>query len=787
MKEEEICKRYTDPKFINRFVVLFGLKYFLNNCIISKDYDFSKLDCKKIVLTQSGLDLYNQLIKGKFSSIDEGILKLAIFLEFYNEDLLIDVMHFDFNSFAKSISDEIIKNKILFPWIYGRTLYDKYFEEFDEQENYLENDKVFKLLNGTPNGVFQMGNIIVGPLGIQFSDHKRIIPPTRRVKLWHCADPSCSALHTVNLKTSVTIISEILSEISNLTENLEVSEWLSFYKKQCEKENTFYDDNKIDDIPFTLVYSFGENELRLVLKELIDKKENSRSLLPKNKSFQGSSDKIITSLSKAECFQVILLFSSKDILYFTEKLIADRIIQIPSTEIRYSVLQKTGGFFNIYHECNKLGFRAVSSGTQLSLIHLRNLIIDLYDEPSLKQQLEWNLRAYKKESLKERVELYINSEEPRKIIRETVLSGLYQISKTFELLPGYFIMPTTLVEEELIIDKVLWKLGFNVNIFPPFMAIFEDRLSKFNKIITSGTVYSESDKEKIRSAAVNLFVSLEEVLKHSLAFTTWVLLSDHNRDTRFRYNYAEATLFMTKTLNGYKLNEETELIFEPSGKNTLFPLVEGFSALVGICDKYLSGDTTCFKRSEEELPRFIGKTKLIDFPLFHKILLFDIKSNSYKIIREIILRLTTEFSKYKILSVRNSLEHDREDFPQRDDLIKACECLSNTIEELKVSGVFPNVYLFKSLMKDKHNRIIKTFEDYNGKEITISELINYKGYPIPSSDLPIVIIPTLSFPDTIEPIRFKYEENSEYLFYWKNYPRKKQKPLRKDDAKLINN
>jgi hypothetical protein len=773
MKIDELESQYVDQEFINNFVLLFGLKIFLNQCIISKDYDFNRIDSKSIVLSPMGLKLFAELKETKYPQLNDNLLKLGVFLEFYSTDLYVDVIKTDYQLLSKSVSDEIISGNILFPWIYGRTLYDKYFEEFNEQKGILENDNVIKLLSGTPKGVFQIGTQIVGPFGILDSFAKRLIPPTTNVKLWHCSDTSCSALHSVQLYTAETIISEILGEIDNLNKDVEPSEWYTFFSRQCQNKYSPYDDKKIDDIPITLVFAFGENELRKVLKEIIENKFGARDILPKEKKFQASSDAIVNSLSKAECFQLILLYDSIDIMVFTEKLIYEKKIYIPSTEIRSSEIQKSGGFFKIYHECNKLGFRAVSPNTQLSFIHLRNLILKLYSDPIMLQQLDWKLKYYEKESLKEKVEEYINKEEPRKIIRDLVLNGLYQVNKTFEMLQGYFKMPSTLEEEERIIDKVLWKLGFNVNIYPTFMLTFEDRLTKFNDIIRESNTYSKSDQERIRSAAVNLFVSLEEILKHTLAFSTWLLLSDHFRITRFKYNYTEATKFMTSTLNGYKLNDDTKLEFDSSGRNTLFPLIEGFSALFNICDSFLNEGQEKYKRDESEYPNFIGKTDLLDFPLNHKMLVFDIKNSSYLKIRELGLRLPIEFNKNKVLSVRNSLEHDREEFPQKNDLINACNCIGKLVEELKISGLFPNVYLFKSLFKDKHNRILRTFEDYNGRLITIPEIINYKGYPFPGSEFPQVIVPFLSFPESMEPLRVKYEENSEYLFYWQNYPRKK--------------
>ena len=784
MKKEELIEKYNEREFRLNYANFYGLKYFLNNCIISKDYDFNNLDTNPIILSKKGQELFDKLKKGKYASTHENLIKLAVFLDFYRSELLIDIDKSDYKTFVKSVSNEIINGNLLFPWIYGRTLYDKYYEEFEEQSRFLENEETLRLLKDTPQGVFQMGHQIIGPLGILHTENKRILPPVTEVQLWHCSDPSCVALHTVDLRSARTIISELLFEISEITREEEISEWYDFYRVLCDSENTFYDDFKLNDIPLTLVNSFGENELRLLLKEIIDTKEGARTIIPKGKRFQGASEKIISSLSKAECFQSILLFDSYDLLVATEKLIIERKIFIPSTEVRVSKIRKTGGFFNIKHECNRLGFRAISSDTHLSFIHLRNLILKLYSEEGLKQQLEWNLRFYEAASLKEKVEDYINSEEPRKILKEVVLNGAYQVGKTFEFLPGYFKMPNTLEDEEKMIDKILWKLGFNINIYPQILPVFEKRLTKFKKIIEDNNKYTEADKEKIRSAAVNLFVSLEEILKHTLSFSTWLLLSDHFKVTRFKYNYTEATLFMTERLNGYDLNEDTKLLFDSGGKNTLFPLVEGFRALFGICDSYLD-DTTKHEREKAEMPRFLGKTNLIDFPLMHSALVIDIKRSCYQNIREIGLSIPSEFGKNKVLEIRNSLEHDRDDFPLKSNLIKACECISKSINRLYQSGLYPNVYLFSSLNKDKYNRVLKTFEDYNSREIVISELINYKGYPIPSSDSPIVIVPEITFPDTKEPLRIKYEENSEYLFYWRNYPRKKQKLIKKDTLEIV--
>lgn len=780
MNVDDLIEKYTDEAFIEKFIDLYSLNIFLSECIIPKDYNFHSLNFDSIYFSKEGETLFELLKSKNISLIEENHIKLCIFLTFNDKDLLIDIDKSDIGPLFDSISKEVKEKKILYPWIYGRLLYDKYFDEFGEQKSELKNEDVLEFLDDTPQGVFQLGNFIVGPLGIIKSSVKRYIPPTRKVRLWHCSDPSCNSLHTVNLNTADSVLMEVNKVLYQILKDTEFSEWSFFFKKLCEKKYPYYNHDKIDDIPITLVYCFGDNEIKLILKEIIDNKKDSRKLLPQIKKYNKSSEDIINSIDKAECFQLLLLFESEDILYYTEKLISEKYIYIPSTEIRQSKIKKTGSFFNIYHECNKLGFRSKSLNTHLSLINLRNLILNIYEEPNLRHQLEWNLKFSEGETLNEKIEEYIKRNEPKKVIKELILNGALQVKKTFDTLYGYFKMPNNLEEEEKLVDKILWKLGFNVNIYPTVLSVFEERLSNFKKKSTESRIYTESEKEKIRSAAVNLFVSLEEVLKNALAFSTWLLLSDHLYNTRFKYNYSDATLFMTEKLNGYKLNQDLILTFNSNGQNTLFPLVEGFRALFDICDK-INIEDPVYLKCKDVLPRFIGNTSLINYPLRHTFLFLDIKNSSYLKLRETALNLANDFNKYKVLATRNALEHDRDEFPQKDEIISACDCIDKSISKLIEVGLYPNVYLFESLAKDKHGQVIKTFVDYNGKDIAISELINYKGYPTPSSDSPIIIVPEVSFPDSSEPLRVKYEESSEYILYWKNYPKRKVQLVNKDD------
>src|SRR4051812_49391548 len=82
--------------------------------------------------------------------------------------------------------------------------------------------------------------------------------------------------------------------------------------------------------------------------------------------------------------------------------------------------------------------------------------------------------------------------------------------------------------------RLLWKFGFTP---PRYEEVYERcrrRLDQFNDaLLAKSVIATEGDREDLRSAGVNLFVSLEEVLEQTIAYNVWMLASDHFLDTRF--------------------------------------------------------------------------------------------------------------------------------------------------------------------------------------------------------------------------------------------------------------
>ena len=783
LKKDDLKKNYKDLEFLDSFKNLYSLRILFYNSIISEGYTVPNSIGQAIVLSTYGTALLEKLKAGKHKETEEHLLKFALFIEFYHEDLIIDIQKTNINEIENLLNKQIHDNSLMYPWAYGRILYDEYYEKFHEQDEILKNEDVLKLLDNTPKGVFQVGKYIVGSLGLTISNIIRFIPPKRTIKLWHCSDPSCQRFHELHLSSGESIIPHLIMEIDLLLRLEPNSEWSRFYFDLIEQEDFFYDVSRMTQTPHLIINSFGDNEVKSLLKEIIDTEKNFRTYLPNEKRFKGSSDDIIKDISKDVCFQLLLLESDEINIQSLEKLIDEQIIFIPPTEIRRPTTKISSGFYNIHHECNQLGVRAVSTTSNIGIRQLNNLLNKIYSDHNLQQQLEWKLRHFEKETLKEKLETYTLIEEPKKIIRETILSGPTQISQTFKYLFGHFKMPSTIEEEEKLVDKILWKLGFDINIYPNNLQKFWERLQFFKDTTRSCSSFNDTDKEKIRSSAVNFWISLEEILEQTLSFITWVLLSDHYKKTQFKYNFEEARDFMCDKLHGYKVGSSDPLLFDNKGKNTLFPLTEGFTALNEICEALLEEGIDKYKRSQDEMPSFLNKAELVSFPFESKVYLFDIKPSNFKSLQNLLEELPKSFSQNNVLSVRNRTQHKREDFPSQEEILNACNCIENIINKIEINGIFPNVYLFKSTTIDKFNRVKYDYEDYKGRNITLQPTFAFSGSNLPASRNPQIIIPILNIGNSQELLRFKFEESSSYLKYWKNYPRKKNKSKKKEEIK----
>lgn len=274
--------------------------------------------------------------------------------------------------------------------------------------------------------------------------------------------------------------------------------------------------------------------------------------------------------------------------------------------------------------------------------------------------------------------------------------------------------------------------------------------------------YSETDREAIRSSGVNLFVSLEDILSHSLSFSTWALLSDHYQDTKFKLNLSYAQKFMALKLSGASLGD-TIIEFDPAGKNTLFPLIAGFSILSNKCLESLS-NCSDFERGDSEFLDCFKYSKLESFPFSHKMLFLDLREKDIDKIIGLLSDTYQSLTRAQICDIRNRIEHARREseFPKREEIEKACDAMKKAVIDLIDYGIYPSVYYFAGQIVDEYKRVIIKCKDYKNSEMCLLQSNQFHSCGLPNFEKPIVIVPCMHIGDSAEFIRFEFEESSSY-------------------------
>lgn len=763
-------KQKKDKNYKENLNKLFNLRIALSNCVFMREDIIEKTDLN-LQFTPLGERLINHLTK-KHSDKNVNLIKLAVFIDFYHEDLYLKIAESDISNVEKQISKWIVDESIRYPWVYGKDLYDKYYTDFETQEEELDYEETCKLLKNTYKGVFQINELIISPFGLLKSKVKRRHYPELEMKLWHCSDPSCSGFHTAQFYNSDdSLILSLLNKIDLYNSKKDVFDIENDIENKIDDDDEYFNPNNLRGTYELLGNSFGAEEHKNILQSIIEK-ENIRDLLP-SKIRKGSALEIVQKMTKDQCFSLILIVDDKIIFEHIDRLIDEKIIIIPDTEIRESHSRKGFGQYRSFIQCNKLGLRVNSKFAELSLARLRKLIKEVNSESPYREQLEWKLRDFNESSsIDHKISNFIVDQTPQKAIHETIYTGPVQLEKTFGSLPGYFSMPNSQESEIKLIEKIAWKLGFSINLYPSFIEDFWNNLSKFKADVFLQSTYNEGDKSKIRSSAVNLFVSMEEILQQSLSFIAWALLSDHYLESKFIYVYEDARQFMISKLDNFEYSSDQFLKFDKSGKNTLFPLINGFNALTKLCDQIII-DKEKYKRKLSEFPSYYNNDPLKVFPFEHKIFLLDLKALEYQKIKTEIKSISSEFGKGKILDIRNRLQHNREDFPSQQEILEAITSIEKSFSILENEGLYPNVYLFDKSITDEYKRTKISVKNYKGNLVNFYVTPELIGLHIPNAHKPLIVIDHLMIGLTNHPVVFRYKEKSSYQAYWKDYPKKK--------------
>ncbi|MDX3433707.1 MULTISPECIES: hypothetical protein [unclassified Streptomyces] len=757
---------------------LIAIQEFMTDSILPTRYRVPARLTEPIVLTAAGEEYSKRLVRGNFKWPE---VRLACFLAFSHHELLVDHTKTNLTGLISELNAELTTGKILHPFIWGREMYDKAFEVFNHEPVSLDEKQTTTLLRDAPRGVWQSFDLVTGPLGILYSQGIRALTPTISVPLYHCEKRSCRTVHRTNLATTESQIHKTRGKLREfLDKDHERDHAFGEFFTEIDNEFCDYygDRRSMGEIPL-VGECFSTEDLNAVLLTALSGKHSPlRSALAANKVDVRNPQDFIDTLDKAGKIQALMLIDSENLTGCIDESIHNNLIKIPAHEIRRpKILDISTGYYDLSAECSKYGVRVMPIDRSLAVVRLNRLISSIYDpsSASARRDLEWRLRRVEGESIDEKLDRYVRSEEPSEVLRHLVLVGPEPFSVAAEKCGVASTIRLERMEDSDLLNILLWKLGFDVREKDEAFGPLRRNLEVFAQAASTVTSYSDQERYEIRRESSPLFSSIEAALDATLAFTTWSLTYDHwSAQSRFTYHHASAREQMAKVLNARtnrspSLPNET-VIYDSQGRNTLFPLISGFSRLREYLTQVLD-NADQYRRPEEDMPLYAKLAALTPFAFNHSLPFLDLSSESQRQIIALLTDMTRLLDSGGVANVRNKLQHSRDDFPARDELSEFLNTIGRFLEIAEESGLCPVIFRPAGNYRDSSGRASFQFTDYRNREYTAYRPSGIGSPGMPGLRTEQFIVPLAKLRDSGEVLRFSIGTESTYNEVWEEWPK----------------
>jgi hypothetical protein len=540
-RSRQEIERYfaANPEWAERASRFCAVRTFYLSSILPPGYEPPAEMETAIVLTDAGMSVVNDTGIAILASLTGSQRALVMLTVFAWDEMFIDADKSDLALLVDLTTAELRSFRIRHPFTFRSEIQSRFYELFPPTVWELSVEETLSLLGDAEQGVSHVGPYTAGPMGVVESLAWREFEPSVVLPVGPCKDPGCAAIHHAALTTAKTVVGEAYNKlIRELRATLgQRAPWRDVAESAYSSEEAYYRDFDPKGLPWFLGNAFSPAELREIVRCLLEEYPSQlRPMLPPRLAEAGSAQAIATSLSHGETIQTSLFATDEQIAGAIDLSIARGFVTIPVTEVRNPPIMRRNlmGWSSQSPQCSRLGVRFVAArqaepfGSSLSVPRLERLLINLHGDESDLADLEWQLLATPGGNIFQKLAAVAHTEDPRDVVRRLVLArpALFDGMKRY-LLYGHFDAPESPADLDHLIDRVLWKLGFDVREFPDAHLRFWSRMSHLTQVVRESPIDTEVRREEVRSVAVNLLVSIEEILDECLAFATWSLLFDH--------------------------------------------------------------------------------------------------------------------------------------------------------------------------------------------------------------------------------------------------------------------
>jgi hypothetical protein len=772
----ELRRYIAEHEYRDKLIQTFALSQFSASARYPNNYLADARWTDALVLTDEGEFIANRLRSEKHS-FPEADLRMALFGRFSHQTLFVDLLNSNIDLIREILHSEIVSYKFRIPYCFDRILYDRFAKMFPSGDHaILTSNEVQQFLDKTPQGIFQIGNLLSGPFGLIDSHSQRYLPP-RLGFLWHSKEDGQIIAHRVELDIPDIAIVQAYRQISLIAR--EEIGYAASWGQAFATEISLVDSSD----------TFNWTALPILVADCVLGKERTHlltfALNSNQKGFiretlkqyslnveliKGSSCDVASRMQPWEQLQILLSISDNDLVSLIDEACNCGVLNIPLSEVRrpkmYSSRMTVSGTQQL--ELKNLGIR-ISDDT-LS-VKLTRLLAESYTESGELPDLLWKIRCNSLDGYQSKLSEFICKNGPSITLEKLVLSK--------ETIAHYFsrilkIPSADHQDDTYFIRQCLFKLNFDEPVFDQSIPTLKSRLSEFRTVLLSVVdVATEERRAVVRKAGVNLFVSLENFLQRLITYNTWLLFSDHYSVTNFTYNEQQASCMIPVIFgNELTISEGFTVVWDIKGLNTfsvLLRYLQELNATVSSLDNTLRD--SC-QRKEIDIPKSNQRISR-PFPLKHTQLWADSTRECLNEYAVVLGNITRQINQAGIPEVRNGLDHQRNpnEFPSLDKMFAFETRVSSAVELADQSRFLPNWFWLEQRSSDNKGCVAYTFRDYSGKQLLLqgpSHSIGLRRKIVFGEPCIIVPFNFLGLPNS--ELIFAISDETEYSTHWNNYP-----------------
>jgi hypothetical protein len=332
------------------------------------------------------------------------------------------------------------------------------------------------------------------------------------------------------------------------------------------------------------------------------------------------------------------------------------------------------------------------------------------------------------------------------------------------------------VDDDAIVDALLWKLGFQPRTTEDLNERFWRRHDELVQSSRAATLSSVVDEEPIRQLAGLYFRDLEAMLDDCLCYATWAFTNDHYMSEQpftFRPHVdCKAAMSLLCTTSSAASSSAAETI-SCDGRNTLYPLARGFAILAGLLEE-TQARASEYARDPKQFPRFVGKTILQKFPFTHTRPFLDLRVDAQMAVITGLKEMTKQLVSARVHEVRNDLVHFRRATANIDELVGALDAVRIALKRGDELGVVRTHYSHVSTLVDAWGRRTVTLASKGGQKVSFTRPSSFDWLALPPLGADQYLLHSAVFAEPNEVLRFRLGRESGYQELWSNYPRRCQ-------------